>query len=81
MREGESGIERSFIAPEAGGANEPHVRSTEVAWDQLLGHARFYEPAQCQPLEGSPTALPILLPGRVFTHSVLPAVVINRAPH
>ena len=39
-RETERGSERSFIAPGAGGANEPHIRSSEEARDQLLGHVR-----------------------------------------
>ena len=70
--EREPGAEGNFIAPGAGGAKEPHVRSSEVAWDQLLGHDRSYQLVPCQPLEDSPAAPPILLPGQIFTHLVLP---------
>ena len=80
-RESELGTDRSFIAPGAGGAKEPHVRSSEAAWDQLLGHVRSYEQAPCQPLGDSPAAPTILLPAWIFTHLILPAVVRSGAPH
>ena len=75
------GAECSFITPGAGGANEPHARSSEVASDQLLGHFISYKMAPCLPLEDSPAALLILLPAQIFTHLVLPAVVQSGAPH
>ena len=63
-RESKSGAKHSFIAPRAGEANEPHSRSSEVVWDQLLAHIRSYELAPCQLLEHSPQPRPFCCPPR-----------------
>ena len=44
----------TFIVPMPGGAEEPHVRFSEAAWNQLLGRIRSYELAPCQPLGNAP---------------------------